>query len=79
MLKLLLQLLLLLLSLLSDSGVGDEGRVVDFFSERLQNLLPVLVEVSVDLVDGLLLDHPELTLGVANQPLVVGNDDDATC
>ena len=57
--------------------VGDERRVCDFFSESLENLLPVFVEVSVDLVDGLVLDHPQLTLGFADQTFVVGDDDDA--
>ena len=54
-----------------DGGVGDERGVADLLSERVENLLPVGVEVAVHLVDGLLLDHPQLALGIADQPLVV--------
>ena len=36
-----------------DCGVGDEGRVGDLLSERVEHLLPVGLEVAVDLVDGL--------------------------
>ena len=64
--------------LLLDGLVGDKRGVVDLFSEGLEDLLPVLVEVAVDLIDGLVLDDPELTLGVTNKTFVVRNDDDAT-
>ncbi len=65
--------------LLLDSLVGNERRVVDLLSEGLEYLLPVLVEVAVDLVDGLVLDDPELTLSVSNETFVVRHDDDAAC
>ena len=64
--------------LLQDGRVCDERRVGDLLAEGLQDLLPVVVEVTLDLVDGLVLDDPQLTLGVTDQPLVVGDDDDAT-
>ena len=64
--------------LLLDGFVGDERGVVDLFSEGLEDLLPVLVEVAVDLIDGLVLDDPELTLGVTNKTFVVRHYDDAT-
>ena len=70
-------LLLLLLSLLRNSRVRDERRIGNFFAEGVKNLLPVSVEVAFDLVDGLVLDDPELALGIADQPLVVRNDDHA--
>ena len=38
---------------LFDCGVGDEGRVGDLFPERVEHLLPVGLEVAVDLVDRL--------------------------
>ena len=74
---LLMMLLLVLLSLLRHSRVGDERRIGNFFAEGVKNLLSVSVEVAFDLVDGLVLDDPELALGVADQPLVVRNDDHA--
>ena len=73
----LLVLLLLVLLLLRHSRVRDERRIGNFFAEGVKNLLPVSVEVAFDLVDGLVLDDPELALGIADQPLVVRNDDHA--
>ena len=70
-------LLVLVLLLLRHSRVRDERRIGNFFAEGVKNLLSVSVEVAFDLVDGLVLDDPELALGVADQPLVVRNDDHA--
>ena len=65
-------------NLLRDSRVGDQRGVVDFFTQGLQNLLPVIVKVALDLVDRLLLDDPKLTFGLSDQSLVMSNDDHAT-
>ena len=54
-----------------DGSVGDERGVADLLAELVEHLLAVGLEVAVDLVDGLLLDHPQLALGVADQTLVV--------
>ena len=65
-------------NLLRDSRVGDQRGVVDFFTQGLQNLLPVIVKVALDLIDRLLLDDPKLTFGLSDQALVVSNNDHAT-
>ena len=51
----------LLLSLLYGL-VGDDRGVEHLLSQLVQHLPPVVVEASLDLVDSLLLDHPQLTL-----------------
>ena len=56
---------------LLDGGIGDQRGVADLLAELLEHLPPVGLEVAVDLVDGLVLDHPQLALRVADQPLVV--------
>lgn len=52
---------------------------VDFvdhcLSEGLQHLPLVVVEVSVDLVHGAFLHHPQLALSLRDEPCVVTHDD----
>ena len=52
--------------LLLDSFVGDEGWIVHLFPEGIEDLLPVGVEVALDLVDGLFLNDPELAFSVTD-------------
>ena len=46
----------------------------DLFTERLEDLLSVVVEAAFDLLDALILDDPQRAVGVAQQPLVVRHD-----
>ena len=65
-------------SLLLNGLIGDEGGVGHLLPQGVEHLLPVVVEAAVDLVDVLVLDDPQLAVGVADQTLVVGDDDHAT-
>jgi len=62
-------------SALKLDGGGHLDR--DLLSEGFEELLPVIVKVSVDFHDGFVLDDPQLTAGVTYQPLVVADDNDA--
>ncbi len=60
------------------SEVRSCGRVrVDCLSERVEELLAVVVKVAVDLCDGPVLDDPELALRLPDEPLVVRDEDHA--
>ena len=48
------------LSLLLDGLVGDDWWIEDLLSQRLQHLLPVVVEAAFNLIDGLVLNDPQL-------------------
>lgn len=52
-----------------------KGSGVDFvdhgFSQGLQHLPLVVIKVSIDLVDGAVLHHPQLALGLCDQPSIV--------
>lgn len=45
------------------------------FSEGLQYFSFVVVEVPFDLVDAAVFYHPQLTLGLCDEPSVVAHDD----
>ena len=66
------------LLLLGHRGVGNNRRVGHLLAQLVEHLLAVLVKTTVDLGDALLLNHPQLAVGLTNQPLVVGNNNDAT-
>lgn len=44
-------------------------------SQRLQHLPLVVVKVSIDLVDGAVLHHPQMTLSLCDEPGVVTHND----
>ena len=52
----------------------SRSRRHDLFAESLEDFLAVVVEVAIDLFDRFILNHPQLTVGVSQQPLVVRYD-----
>ena len=49
----------------------------DLLAELLEQLLSIVVEVTAQIVDHLVLDDVETTLGLSNQPLVVSDNNHA--
>lgn len=45
------------------------------FTQGLQHLSLVVIEVTVDLTDTLLLHHPQLAIGFCDESGIVANDD----
>ena len=59
--------------------LGRHRRVVHFLAQRLEHLVTVVGEVALDLGDAAILHHPQHTLGLTNQPLVVSYDHHTAC
>ncbi|KAE9544050.1 hypothetical protein AGLY_001739 [Aphis glycines] len=59
------------LSLLFDSCIGCNTWTVDHLAKTFQQLLTVVIKVSVHFIDGLVLDNPQRTISVTDQSFVV--------
>lgn len=57
--------------------LGGHTWVVDSLAKLFEQLPSVVVEVSLDLIDGLVLDDPQLTVGFTDEAFVVRYDDDS--
>lgn len=62
-------------SIVDDSIIGNNTWRDDFFAQLFQDFLSVIIETTVNLFDGLILDNPQLAVGLSDQTLIVSNDD----
>ena len=58
---------------LFDCGVGCDTWTVDHFSQTVQQFFSVIIDVSIDFIDGLIFYYPQRTISFSYQALIMRN------